>query len=117
MTVRRLQDDGDISTSGRQFLFDLDDCMQTLQTRMRLFYGEYFRDINEGTNWFGTVLLKGVPDSVKDAEIRRRIQDYDKIKGINSYSSTFDINTRSVTVNVSVLTDFGTADLTVEDVI
>ena len=117
MTVRRLQGDGDIATQGRQFVYDMEDCAQTLGTRLKLFYGEYFRDINEGTDWFGKILLKGSPDNVKDAEIRTRIQNYADVRGIAEYSSSFDVNARRVTVRATVLTSYGQTKVTFEETI
>ena len=44
MRVRRLID-GDIATSGVIWLYDRDAVAQTISTRLKLFLGEYFRDI------------------------------------------------------------------------
>lgn len=117
MTVRRLTGNGDIAVSGVQFIEGIEECAQTIRTRLNLFYGEYFRDINEGVDWFGKVLLKGTPDNVKDAEIRRRIQDYEQVRGISAYTSTFNVNTRSINVSATVLTVFGETEVTVEEII
>ena len=117
MTVRRLQGDGDIATQGRQFVYDIEDCAQTLGTRLKLFYDEYFRDINEGTDWFGKIFLRGSPDNVKDAEIRTRIQNYADVRGISQYNSSFNINTRYVTVSATVLTSYGETKVTIEETI
>ena len=59
MTVRRLDDNGDIATSGIQFIGQAEEIAQTVKTRLKLFLGEYFRDINDGTPWFQQILGKG----------------------------------------------------------
>ena len=115
MTVRRLQDDGDIATSGTQFLYKMEDTMQTLRTRLRLFYGEYFRDTSEGTQWFEQIFLKGTPDQGKDAEIRRRIQNYGQVSAIVDYSSNFDAASRTFNIKMTVLTSDGEGEMTVEE--
>ena len=52
MTVRKLDENGDIVTSGVQFITERDEIAQTVKTRLRLFLGEYFRDTTDGTPWF-----------------------------------------------------------------
>ena len=111
MTVRRLLGDGDIATSGVQFLYGLEDTAQTLKTRLNLFYGEYFRDINEGTQWFDIILEKSNPQQLKDAEIQRRILNFAETIAIVDYQSEFDFNKRIYRVLATVQTTKGTSVL------
>ena len=115
MTVRKLQGDGDIATQGVQFLYDVDDFMQTLKTRLNLFYGEYFRDINEGTQWYEQILSKGSQQQVKDAEIQRRIQGFADTMAMVQYESSFEKGDRKYTVRAQVQTSAGIGDFTLED--
>ena len=57
MTVRLLDSDsdGDITTSGQQFTTEVEEIAQTVKTRLRLFLGEYFRDVTDGTPWWESI--------------------------------------------------------------
>ena len=112
MTVRMLDENGDIVTSGVQFIGGREEIAQTIKTRLRLFLGEYFRNINEGTPWFQSILIKGGTLSSKDAQIKRIIQRTDGVIQITSYNAEYDVNTRQYSITASVLTKFGQIDLT-----
>ena len=107
MTVRRLDENGDIVTSGVQFISERDEIAQTIRTRLRLFLGEYFRNSQDGTPWFQDILGKGSTLTNKDAAIKRRIVQTDGVLQILTYDADYDINTRQYTVSGSVLTTFG----------
>lgn len=112
MTVRLLQPDGDITTQGVQFTFGLDEVEQTIRTRLRLFLGEYFRDITDGTPWFEQILGKGVSVDARDAAIRNRVVNTPDVIRLTSYTSDFNINTREYSVTIGVLTSFGLLTVT-----
>ncbi|MCK5126791.1 MAG: hypothetical protein KAR42_11095 [candidate division Zixibacteria bacterium] len=108
MTVRALDPEtGDIVTSGVQFVSDQIEIAQTITTRLRLFSGEYFRDVNDGTPWFQVILDKASTLTQKDAAIKRRIAETDGVIELLSYSTDFDINQRGYTVQCEVQTEFG----------
>ena len=107
MTVRRLDENGDIVTSGVQFITEREEIAQTIRTRLRLFLGEYFRNSQDGTPWFQDILGKGSTLTNKDAAIKRRIVQTDGVLQILTYDADYDINTRQYTVSGSVLTTFG----------
>ena len=107
MTVRRLDENGDIVTSGVQFISGRDEIAQTIRTRLRLFFGEYFRDSQDGTPWFEQVLGKGSTLTNKDAVIKRRIIQTPGVLQLLTYNADYDINTRNYIVSGSVLTAFG----------
>lgn len=107
MTVRRLDENGDIVTSGVQFITGREEVSQTIRTRLRLFLGEYFRNTQDGTPWFEQILGKGSTLSNKDAAIKRRIVQTPNVVQILTYDADYDINTRKYTVSGSVLTTFG----------
>lgn len=48
MISRRLDTEGDLVTSGDQFVRDTDCVAQCIQTRLKLFMGECFRNIYDG---------------------------------------------------------------------
>lgn len=111
MTIRLIDPEtGDIVTSGQQFVFgDLprEEISQTIQTRLRLFTGEYFRNIEDGTPWFEVILEKNTPLSQRDAVIRRRILQTPGVLQITRYESNYDIPTRQLTITGEVLTPQG----------
>ena len=111
MTVRRLDSTGDIATSGKQFVTGADEIAQTVKTRLGLFLGEYFRDITDGTPWFQSILGKGSSVANKEAQLRRRIVRTKGVLKLTKFETSFDVQTRKYTVNVSALTNDGAITL------
>lgn len=107
MTVRRLDANGEIVTSGSQFLTGAEEIAQTIVTRLRLFLGEYFRDITDGTPWFQNILVKSGSLESKDAAIKIRIVRTPNVIGLTRYNSDYDIDSRTYSISGEVLTPFG----------
>lgn len=112
MTVRKLDENGDIVTQGTQFIGGVDEIAQTIRTRLRLFLGEYFRDISDGTPWFEQILGKGVSMDAREAALRNRIVRTPGVIRLTQFSTDFDVNTRKYTVTAGVLTTYGLATVT-----
>lgn len=104
MTVRKLEN-GDISTSGVQFLYGIDDIRQTISTRLMLWRGEYFRNRLEGTPWIERILGKGISLSSRETAIKRIISQTAGVKEIIAFEADFDLATRAYSVRASVITD------------
>jgi hypothetical protein len=117
MTVRRLQDDGDIATSGTQFISGADEIAQTIKTRLKLFLGEYFRNILEGTPWFEQILGKAQSLDVAEATIRQRIAQTNGVVSIFRFETDFDLITRKYSVAASVQTAFGPISFELTDIV
>ncbi len=117
MTVRRLEDVGDIATSGAQFLSDQKEIAQTVMTRLKLFLGEYFRDILDGTPWYQEILGKGQSLEVRDAIIKRRVLRTNGVLSIFKYSSEFDLQSRQYLVSMGIVTSFGNEIITLSDAV
>ncbi|QDP56513.1 MAG: putative baseplate wedge protein [Prokaryotic dsDNA virus sp.] len=113
MTVRLLDAGGDISTSGQQFATEREEIAQTVQTRLRLFLGEYFRDVTDGTPWWESILGKEGTLSSKEAIIKSRIVRTEGVEQLVEFSTDFDINTRVYSVSAGILTQYGTTYFTV----
>lgn len=114
MTVRKLDPiTGDIVTSGVQFITEREEIAQTIQTRLKLFLGEYFRDITDGTPWFEFILGKRGTVTQKDIIIKRRIAQTEGVVQVISFNTDYDINLRQYSVNAEVLTTFGQVALSV----
>ena len=117
MTVRKLDDSGDIATSGEQFINDVEEIAQTVRTRLKLFLGEYFRDINDGTPWFQDILGKGQSLDVKDATIKRRVLQTSGVISIFDFNTDYDLKLRTYSVSMGIFIDFGIALITISDVV
>ncbi len=94
--------DGDIATSGRQFLAGRNETALNVQFRLRLFQGEYFLDAREGTPWFQSILGK-TPPGVGEVNIRRRILRAPRVRGIRRMDYTTDRNQRKITASAIVI--------------
>ncbi len=114
MTVRAIDPTtGDIVTSGQQFITGVDEIAQTVTTRLRLFLGEYFRDVTDGTPWFEQILGKGSSLQAKEAALKNRIVQTDGVIRLTSFSTDFDIATRNYVVSAGILTAFGETQINV----
>ena len=114
MTVRALDPEtGDIVTSGEQFIDGAAEIGQTVKTRLRLFLGEYFRDVTDGTPWWESILGKEGTLSSKEAIIKNRIVRTDGVIQLLSFETDFDISTRVYTVSAGILTQYGETSITV----
>jgi len=111
MMVRALTPDGDIATSGQHFVRDKYAVGQTVTTRLRLFHGEYFLDIEDGTEWFAQVLTKQGSLAATDALVQERIVRTDKVIGLQRFESDSNINARTYTLTADVLTEYGSIEI------
>lgn len=115
MTVRRLDPiTGDIVTRGRQFItgnLPQEEIAQTIRTRLRLFYGEYFRNITIGTPWFQVILDKNATLAQRDAAIKRIIIQTEGVLQLLKFETDYILATRSYTVSAEVLTATGALSL------
>jgi len=117
MTVRKLDDNGDITTSGTQFTSEQKEIAQTVVTRLKLFLGEYFRDITDGTSWFQDILGKGQSLDVRDAVIKRRVLQTSGVLSIFEFNTDFDLQERKYSVSMGIVTPFGNEVITISDVV
>lgn len=113
MTVRRIDEEsGDIVTRGQQFISEREEIAQTVKTRLRLFLGEYFRDIRDGTPWYEQILGKFTSLDAAEAALRNRIANTPGVIRLTSFSTDFDINTRAYSVSAGILTQYGLDEIT-----
>ena len=109
--VRRLNEYGDLHTSGKLFVFKERAIGQTIVTRLRLFLGEYFRDITDGTPWFQKILGKYENLNAVEAIIRRRITRTEGVIRLLAFQMNFDLDTRELRIQATVLTKYGAQEL------
>lgn len=115
MRVRHLDETGDLCINGQTFIFDQACIAQTIQTRLRLFLGEYFRDIDDGTPWFQSILGKNNNLDEIESILRNRIARTEGVVRLISFNLDYDDATRSLSVSGSALTEFGLLDYEVND--
>jgi hypothetical protein len=114
MTVRVISEDGDIATNGQQFTTGREEVAQTVKTRLRLFLGEYFRNITDGTPWFEQILGKGVNNNTREAALRNRIAQTPGVIRLTYFSADFDVDLRKYSVTAGVLTAEGVEMVSVD---
>lgn len=106
MRYRPLDSNGD-ATLGVPFLVNSPATVaQAISTRLKLFQGEWFMDITDGTPWFQSILGKQF-GSDPNSFIRQRILGTPGVTSILSYNSS--INGRTIAVSGTVATQFGVA--------
>lgn len=108
--TRKLDSNGDIATSGVVWIYDLEAVAQTIETRLRLFSGEYWRDVTDGTPWIERILSKNNQTNTlqaKTALIKSRILNTEHVISILAWEADFSYTDRKYSVNATILTDFG----------
>jgi len=111
MQVRRLNEAGDLVTRGNMFLTDRSAIAQTIVTRLKLFLGEYFRDVRDGTPWFQQILGKFENMNAVEAIIRNRIVRTQGVVRLLAFGMDYDLPTRALSVSAQVLTIYGEQEI------
>lgn len=113
MRYRKLDASGDYTLGGGgAFLVNTPEAVaQAVLTRLRLWRGEWFIDITDGTPWATDVLGKVRQGRNPDAVIKQRILGTEGVTEITSYSSTFDGDTRKLSVTATINTTYGAATI------
>lgn len=109
MKYRKLDSDGDY-TLGTVADFHADTpetVAQAVKTRLALWVGEWFLDITEGMPWNEQVIGKRLRGKNYDAAIRQRILETEGVLELSDYTSTFDPNTRALSVAATITTAYG----------
>lgn len=110
MKYRQLDAAGDFSIG--TFYTDVPNAVaQAVQTRLRLFAGEWFLDTTDGTPWRTDVLGKYTRETY-DTVVQQRILSTPGVTGIAEYASAFDGNKRALTVSATINTIYGQAPFT-----
>lgn len=113
MRYRKLDDKGDmvLGHGEANYLKDSPEAVaQAVLTRLRLLQGEWFLDLLEGTPYDPAVLGKHTQKSY-DFAIKSRVLKTQGVTEILEYESLFDGETRKLTVNISLDTIYGQADI------
>jgi hypothetical protein len=108
---RKLNIDGDMKFGQGRDDYYIDNpaaVAQSIKTRLGLWTGEWFLNINEGTNWMNVVGVVGAYN-VRDTVIRARILQTPYVTSLYDWKS--EIWNRKYTASGKVVTAFGTADI------
>lgn len=119
MRYRKLTADGDYSFGGGQLDFwrDVPEAVgQAAQTRLLLWLGEWFYNIDDGTPYMQGVFGKKSLDSA-NITIQDRILGTEGLTDIQDYESEVNSDTRVMTAQMSIDTIYGPTPLAVANYI
>lgn len=119
VTYEQNTDDGDIilTNGDAPQLTDQDAVVQMILTRLRLFKGEWWENLKDGTPMFNDEVVGGSGSSIgiaaKAAMLRARIEGTPYVKSVMSERVQFDAASRVMVYACNVVTQFGTVKLSV----
>lgn len=105
MIRRSLTADGDYALNS--FIRDSEATIQAVYTRLRIFQGEWFLNLNEGVPYFQKILGKPFDLSAIERIIKGVIQSTEGVRSITSFDSNLDTATRRYTVTFTATTIYG----------
>lgn len=117
MRYRKLTAGGDYSFGSGQLDFyrDVPEAVgQAVETRLLLFTGEWFLDIDEGTPYFTTILGKHSKESA-DISIQDRVNNTEGLVSIENYESEIDPDNRRMSVAMDINTIFGPTQVEIDN--
>lgn len=115
MRYRKLTEDGDYSFGNGQLDFwrDVPEAVaQSVKTRLLLWLGEWFLNIEDGTPFMQGILGK-YSQNVADVTIQDRILGTTGVTSIQNYESAKDPDRRELSVAVTINTIYGPTDIEV----
>ena len=98
-------EDGDLV-----WLEDAEVVAQGLRIRLRRIMGEWFLNVDSGVNYESQVFARG---AAREAHIREKIASFPNVREISRFEATTDPANRSITVDFTVETTFGSVDVVV----
>lgn len=111
MRYRALDANGDY-VIGQPFLANTPECVrQAVVTRLKLWRGEFFANLADGTPWLQEILGPRAA-STPDAAIKDRMLGTTGVTGLAAYDSSYNPADRSFTVTATLNTVYGTIQLT-----
>ncbi len=117
MRYRKLTSDNDYTFGNGQLDFyrDVPEAVaQSVMTRLLLWLGEWFLDINEGTPYMQGILGK-YSKSTADVTIQDRVLTTPKVVDIQNYESIKDPENRSLSVQFDLDTIYGPSKVQVSN--
>ncbi len=116
MRYRKQDENGDYvfgAGNSSTFLTDLEAVAQAIETKLKLFQGEWWENENEGLPMLQEILgVHGANKSNADLLIMQRIKETPHVTGVSNASSTFDGSSRAYSFSCSVDTEYGSLAVT-----
>ncbi len=81
--------------------------VQHLRTRLKFFLGEWFLDIEAGVPYFQNILKKPFDIAKVEAILKSEILNTPDIEKLTRFQSSFNGDTRKLTINFDAITTFG----------
>lgn len=110
MRVRKINSNGFDYTFGNSaldfFVNDPEGVAQNVQTRLLLWLGEWYLNIEDGTPYLESILGK-FSKTQADAAIQDRVLTTDNVVSIENYVSSLNADMRSLSVSFDLNTTFG----------
>lgn len=109
MRYRKLDADGDMTFGQSElnfFINDVDGVAQSVMTRLRLWVGEWFLDLSEGTQYSQAMLGKDKKQTIEPS-LRLRILETPGVTSIETFEIIFDSENRKVTILSTINTEYG----------
>lgn len=114
MRYRKQDENGDYTFGnglGNFHIDNVDAVAQAIDTRLKLWIGEWFADVSDGTGWTQAILGKH-SQNLYELTLRQRVLETRGVISIQEFQSSLDPNTRKLAVTMVVDTIYGQTDLT-----
>ncbi len=105
MIRRSFDENGDYAINN--FIEGTPATAQAVTTRLRLFKGEWFLNLNSGVPWFQEVFVKPARIPQVEQIIRDTILRTEGVAALTSFNLTFDGNIRRLTISFTGKTTWG----------
>lgn len=114
MRYRKQDEQGDYSFGSGLNNFHIDSAeavAQAIETRLKLWIGEWFADTSDGTGWSQAILGKQ-SKNLYELTLRQRVLETYGVTSIESFQSSLDSDARRLTVSMTVNTIYGQTTVT-----
>ena len=108
--------DGDIKTSGVQFVEGTEEVAQGIRARLLMFLGESFADISKGTPWFQAILGK-TPQDIAEVNVKRRIFTAPGVLQLRSFGFNADPGRRTIDITARVISVQGDVSFSLSEAV
>lgn len=112
MIYRKLDTNGDYTFGGNKndYTKDNDAVRQAVQTRLKLLKYEWWENLDDGLPLWQQIMASRNKKAAEKA-IRDRIDGTEHVKAILLFEPSWDNDNRSLTIHVTLSTEYGTLDL------